>query len=274
MTDGVPRIRKLCRELGIRNTFFVNMGRSTNLREWMGRGFARSRQKWSDKESINLIQKAGWSRFLLESVLGRPVGLSFVPELRQLLDEGHELGLHGGMDHVLWSRRFIELPSEELERDVRRSYEHFTRNFGRPQGFTSPGFQSDERVLALLESLGFKYNGDGIGGVPSRVTSRGLEFKQWTIPVTLTGSGTIPFLEWHRARRSPEADIVAALDRHLEANRIVIVYGHPCFEGVHVDLLQRVFQRVLRHGFRFVTHSDILEVLETSPAHTTSELCI
>ena len=27
-TDGLPRIRKVCRDFGVPNTFFVNMGRS------------------------------------------------------------------------------------------------------------------------------------------------------------------------------------------------------------------------------------------------------
>ena len=43
---------------------------------------------------------------LLETALSRPVGLSFVPLLQAIQAEGHELGLHGGMDHVVWSRRF------------------------------------------------------------------------------------------------------------------------------------------------------------------------
>ena len=35
---------------------------------------------------------------------------------------------------------------------------------GKPVGFSSPGFYSDERVMALLDRFGFLYNGDAIGG--------------------------------------------------------------------------------------------------------------
>jgi hypothetical protein len=38
ITDGLPRILRVCNELGVKNTFFVNMGRSTNLREWLSKG--------------------------------------------------------------------------------------------------------------------------------------------------------------------------------------------------------------------------------------------
>jgi len=106
ITDGLPRIRAVCRDFGVPNTFFVNLGRSTNLREWLGKGITRSKAKLADREAVHLIKKTGWPRFLVETALARPVGLRFIPEIQALQAEGHELGLHGGMDHVVWSRRF------------------------------------------------------------------------------------------------------------------------------------------------------------------------
>ena len=132
ITDGLPRIRAVCRDFGVPNTFFVNLGRSTNLREWIGKGVTRTKAKLADREAVHLIKKTGWPRFLVETALSRPVGLSFVPEIQQLQAEGHELGLHGGMDHVIWSRRFHELPDDVLTADVDESYRHFVRHFGRP----------------------------------------------------------------------------------------------------------------------------------------------
>ena len=84
VTDGLPRIRAVCRDFGVPNTFFVNMGRSTNLREWLGKGVARSKAKLADREAVHLIKKTGWPRFLLETALARPVGLSFVGALQAL----------------------------------------------------------------------------------------------------------------------------------------------------------------------------------------------
>ena len=74
-TDGLPRIRAVCRDFGVPNTFFVNMGRSTNLLEWIGTGMARSKAKLADREAVHLIKKTGWPRFLIETALARPVGL-------------------------------------------------------------------------------------------------------------------------------------------------------------------------------------------------------
>ena len=215
VTDGIPRIRAVCRDFGVPNTFFVNMGRSTNLREWLGKGMVRSKAKLADKDAVHLIQKTGWPRFLLETALARPVGLNFVPVLQELQHEGHELGLHGGMDHVIWSRRFHELPDAVLQADMDESYGHFVRNFGRPDGFTSPGFYSDARVMRMIGQMGFTYDGDAIGGEPRRATADGDTLRHWTIPVTLCGPGTVPFLEYHGARQTPERQMLEELDQHL-----------------------------------------------------------
>ncbi|HEX3276755.1 MAG TPA: hypothetical protein VHR43_18005 [Gemmatimonadales bacterium] len=266
VTDGLPRIRAACRDFGVPNTFFVNMGRSTNLREWLGKGVTRSKAKLADREAVHLIKKTGWPRFVLETVLARPVGLSFIPEIQELQAEGHELGLHGGMDHVIWSRRFRELPDDELTSDVEQSYAHFVRHFGKPVGFSSPGFYSDERVMALLDRLGFLYNGDGIGGEPQLATAGGRTLRHWTIPVTLSGPRTIPFLEYHGARGTPEAEVLRLLDQHLEAHDEVILYGHPCYEGVREGVLRQVFGRVVERGFRFVTMQTMAERLQAAHA--------
>jgi peptidoglycan/xylan/chitin deacetylase (PgdA/CDA1 family) len=257
MTDGMPRILEVCREFDVPNTFFINMGRSTNLREWLGKGVSKSRAKLKDREAVHLIQKTGWPRFTLETVLSRPVGLSFVEDLRAVQAAGHELGLHGGMDHVVWSRRFSELSNGELEADVSESRAHFIRHFGEPVGFSAPGFKTDDRLKSLLDGFGFTYSGDRIGGRPQRARAGERELRHWTIPVTLAGPRTIPFLEWHGARGTAENEIMAGLDEHLGANDLVVLYGHPCYEGVNRELLRKIFDRVLGAGFRFVTHAEI-----------------
>ncbi len=258
ITDGLPRIRALCRELGVRHSFFVNLGRSTNLREWL-RGLSRTREKLADADAIHLIAKIGLGRFALETLLARPVGARFLPELRALRDEGHELGLHGGMDHVVWSRRFPELSREWLRAELTRALALFRAELGAPAGFASPGFRSDERVLELLAELSFRYCGDAIGGEPrpARAGARALPLA--LVPVTLIGARTVPWLEWHAARRTPEDRVLAELDLHLAEREVVVLYGHPCYEGVRIGMLRRVLQRVQERGFRSVSHAELCE---------------
>ena len=263
VTDGIPRIREVCRDLGVPNTFFVNMGRSTNLREWLGKGLAGSKAKLSDMEAIHLVKKTGFARFVIETILSRPVGLSFVGPLQALQADGHELGLHGGMDHVVWSRRFPRAAGGR-PRGRRGGVARALRRALRPPvGFTSPGFRSDERVMRIVDRIGLAYDGDAIGGSPGKTDARGLPLRHWRIPVTLCGPRTVPFLEWHGARGTAEESVLGEVDRHLDANDLVVLYGHPCYEGVQADLLGRVFRRVLDRGFRFVTHAEIARLLDS-----------
>jgi hypothetical protein len=81
--------------------------------------------------------------------------------------------------------------------------------------------------------------------------------------VTLAGPRTIPFLEYHGARGTPEDQVLAELHRHLDARDHVILYGHPCYEGVRESVLRKVFGAVLERGFRFVTMQTIARRLQT-----------
>ena len=261
MTDGMPRVMDVCREFGVANTFFVNMGRSTNLREWLGKGMGGSRAKLNDMEAVNLIDKIGWPRFVTETLLSRPVGRSFIRELEQVIAQGHELGLHGGSDHVIWSRRFAELPEETLEADVGATLDDFITHFGKPVGFTCPGFKCDERTSRLVSRLGFRYDGDGIGGRPRHPVADGQALDHWTIPVTICGPRTVPYLEWHGALGTADDDVISDLRRRIDAEDWVVLYGHPCYEGVRDGLLRRVFGAVREAGFEFVTHAQMAERL-------------
>lgn len=267
ITDGVPEIIEVCRRLGVVNTFFVNMGRSTNLREWIGKGGLKgSKAKLGDMEAVHLIKKIGWPRFVTETLLSRPVGRSLPRQLETLAAAGHELGLHGGSDHVVWSRRFAELPYEVLQADVTTTYEEFRALFGRPSGFTSPGFKSDERVTRIVESLGFEYDGDEIDGVPYHPEIQGRPVRHWRIPVTICGPRTVPFLEWHGARGTPDQAVLDELDKVLDGQVQAVMYGHPCYEGVRWQLLERVFQHVLDRGYRFVSHAAWVNSLQRANA--------
>jgi hypothetical protein len=189
------------------------------------------------------------------------VGRSFIGRLEALVKSGQELGLHGGSDHVVWSRRFFELPESVIAQDVGEAYAEFCRLFGRPAGFTSPGFKSDERITRIVDGLGFSYDGDAIGGSPHRPTFSDHAARHWRIPVTICGPRTVPFLEWHGARATPQEQVIADLEARLDESDWVVLYGHPCYEGVNDILLRRVFEVVLRRNFEFVTHEQMAQTL-------------
>ena len=264
ITDGLPKIIEVCEELDVANTFFVNMGKSTNLREWIGKGFSGSRAKLTDTESVNLIEKIGWGRFVYETLRSRPVGFSCIPQLQELMAAGHELGLHGGSDHVVWSRKFSVMPVDIIRADVQDTLDEYKSHFGSPAGFSSPGFKSDNRVMELVDDFGFLYNGDAIGGSPVRTVVDGVELGHWTIPVTVCGPRTIPFIEWLSARGKTDDQILKEFEKQIEDQEFVVLYGHPCYEGLRTDLLRNIISRVQELGYRVVTHEEVARRLSES----------
>ena len=48
----------------------------------------------------------------------------------------------------------------------------------------------------------------------------------------------------------------------IASESLVVMYGHPCYEGVQIDLLRRVFELVIELGFSFHTHADVAMLLD------------
>ncbi len=105
--------------------------------------------KFGDRDAVHLIKKTGWLRFVIETVLSRPVGLSFIPSFRRYRPKGTSSGCMAGWITSSGAGAFTNCPDEVLEADVETSYDEYIRHFGKPTGFSSPRFYSDERVMAL-----------------------------------------------------------------------------------------------------------------------------
>ncbi|MGV6875246.1 polysaccharide deacetylase family protein [Pseudochelatococcus sp. B33] len=98
-----------------------------------------------------------------------------------LLDNGHEIGLHGYMHE-----RSHDLSLEEEAKLLDRAIEAYVRQVGvKPRGWRAPGFTFSDRSADLLVDTGFEYDSSLMGGeIPSVLaTERGslIEFPvDWT----------------------------------------------------------------------------------------------
>ena len=266
ITDGLPRIRAVCRDFGVPNTFFVNLGRSTNLREWLGKGVTRSKAKLADRDAVHLIKKTGWPRFLVETALSRPVGLSLVSDIHALQAEGHELGLHGGMDHVVWSRRFHELPDADLVADVEESYGHFVRHFGQAGRLLVARllFRRAGHAAARPARLPLQRRRDrGRAAARDRRGPHAQPLDHSRHPLR-AAHDSVPRVS-RRSRNAGGGGHAACWTSTSTDHDSVILYGHPCYEGVREGVLRKVFARVVEHGFRFVTMQTMAERLQAAP---------
>ena len=63
-----------------------------------------------------------------------------------------------------------------------------------------------------------------------------------------------------------ETEVMRLLGEHLDSRDLVILYGHPSYEGVRDAVLRKVFATVMERGFRFVTMQSLAERFQAAAA--------
>ena len=100
---GMPRLLDLAESFGARFTFFVNTGRAfsrgISLHKKVTRLLTATREP-----RVSAATKLGLADALTAMVFNPPVGASAPPILRVAALDGHEIGLHGGLNHATWER--------------------------------------------------------------------------------------------------------------------------------------------------------------------------
>jgi peptidoglycan/xylan/chitin deacetylase (PgdA/CDA1 family) len=79
---------------------------------------------------------------------------SFPQQIRKIVDQGHEIGLHG------YTHEFVSTLSEQQQRDVLcKSIQVLTDFVGKkPRGWTAPAWSTSKETVKLLEEYGIEYD--------------------------------------------------------------------------------------------------------------------
>lgn len=265
---GVPNLIDLARELDVRFTFFVNMGKSFNWRtilrsqkgtvpdlratqsEVIDSGLFPARMPHS---AIRTIRRLGLMRTVRTVILNPNIGLSHTKILSRLLDDGHELGLHGGMDHPTWQWELSSLSKVEINELLKPAYDYFVRLFGKPKGFASPGFRYNQHVLELIDDYGFEYATDMEGERPFRPEG----FRHLQLPVNVVGPERLPLLECLSKSELRGRDVIIKCEEEIYKRDLAVIYGHPSVEGTIAS--QELFNRIKDKGYGIVPMKDIIE---------------
>ncbi len=252
---GLFNLLKLARELNVRFTFFVNMGRTFDLKTALcgtrddsgdstGRGVRQTPVEHLGVEGI------------LKTILFNPnLGVEYARQIRRVLDEGHELALHGGMNHPRWQHGLSAMTTAEIRRTLDRALAVFREYFGRrPRGFASPGFNSDWRVERILSEFDFTYHADSRRGSPRMSDSSPIA----VVPCTLMGPAGVPIVEYLLSQQYNRSDLVRHVMSELGNKKYACLYGHPVCEGRHYVLLKDILQRAMEEGWLIRTHHEIV----------------
>ena len=249
--EGIPNLMRMADRTGVRFSFFVNMGYSFNwthnvthsISKWRHR--RKGERPLAARSSLPTTKKLGLRGVLKTMILNPRLGDRYRNVFDTLHHEGHELGLHGGMDHVIWQRSLHRLDDAQIEALFAPAYRRFEDRYGRPAGFASPGFVHDERILALVDRYGFRYASDMAGQEPFRAgTPAGEVFVHVQVPVNVAGQGNVPLVEQGLARGLTRAAILNECLDAIRARQFALLYGHPYVEGVHASLLEEVIREL------------------------------
>ena len=232
VSRGIPKLAELGDQLGVRFTFFVNMGRAFDPGITLLKGFQRLLHG-GRRGSISAARKLGWRAALRAAILNPRAGRSDPAALRAAAASGHEIGLHGGRNHARWERSAHTWSEARLRREVRLGL-RWLRESGvsAPVSFASPAWNSPAALRRVLPAEGFRFLADGYDAARSDVTdAAGL----WDVPTNITAEpGRAGYLETLRLRGWTTEQIVRDFRSQIAAqSRLAVVYDHPFFAGIH-----------------------------------------
>lgn len=247
LREGVPALRRLARDRGVRFTFFLTMGRAVDIR-WAVRRlwcpFAEQANRGRPADRLPIARKLGmWA--LLETIVFNANLGDKRKEVNLLVADGHELGLHGGANHGTWQHAIHQFDAEQLEAFVRPVLDEFRRCWGPPKGFAAPGFQWNEHVLDMLDREGFAYAGDMTGEHCFRPSnSRGELYRHWQVPVNVIGRNRVGFVEQKLAQGHDAKSVVEAAVAEIRKRAFAQMFEHPYVMGPHVEVLDKIIERI------------------------------
>ncbi len=251
LRQGVPNLLGVLKRYGIKGSFFCPMGWEGDFFSVFRHRFLRSNRGFQRNARIaEEIERPAtglgdWAQLLLALFFPR----RFVRHkdiLHAILDQGHELGVHGYV-HARW-----RVPTEmELRQEFLKMTQTYTKHFSiPPAGLAAPLFQQSNLLLSLCDEHDFKYASCLPGDTPFRPKINGKSCKHLQIPVTIDiddHQELLPFFYYHAMKGTPANVSLDQFKQRCEAIRQsghpVIMHIHPKDEGI---ALLEIFSQAMK----------------------------
>ena len=246
LTDGVRRLADIMAALGITATYFISMGPDNS-----GRALKRVFRPGFLRKQLNSGAAGAYGPLTMcyGILLPAPIIARKAPGLfNRLVNEGHEVGLHG-WDHVFWHDRLKNLSARCTEEQLDLACGLFREVTGfAPATFASPGWQITETALSAMVERGISHVSCTRGAFPFRPLVNGHALPILELPTNLPsmdeilGSGGV----------GPD-EAGAALAEKVIPGRLNVFTMHAEVEGRHMAPAFTDFCRRLQdRGVRFL----------------------
>lgn len=205
----LPATLELLTKYNIRASFFVTTGVDETYRNF------KHYTPWK-LLSGNAIRRFGLNMF---SGLLTKKEVQQSKELPKILDNGHELGLHG-YQHFDWMNNLDGKRREELAVMIGKGCELFEKAFGyHPECFAAPGFKTSSNFLEAIDDFGFRYSSDFMGEKTFYPAINGVKLKTLQIPMSLA-------IEEH------DDNVALKLLKEHISKGYAVFYFHPSYEPI------------------------------------------
>ncbi len=229
ISKGLPKLLDVLAKHNIKASFYLVMGGESNIFEiLMNRGNVPGASERRVKV-FSFFEKVRMALFPMDFVKHN------IKILRRIIDEGHELGVHG-WKHRRWTRNLERI---DIQKDVSTAVEKYVKLFGtKPKSFCSPAFRTNDSVITVLEKNGFEVISDYFGDLPSKVKGTNLV----NVPVTIKGQMNTPIIENLVVRGYSDNEIFDYLKNKIKTKKLSVMYVHGLFECIEkIDLLEKLF---------------------------------
>ena len=258
---GIPKLKWIGRKYQAPFSFYVNMGKSFNFGVNV-RSMLRRHGTLPPAAKLGLLKKLTLKGLFKTVFWNPPLGKTFLEPLEELQKEGHELGLHGGMDHSLWQHGIHDMDYKQIADTFEPAYNEFNKYFGVPKGFASPGFQFNDQVCQILDVFKFQYSTDMSGDMPFPTVSNGRKYGFWQVPVNVIGQAHTPVIEELLAKQKRPDDISKKVIDEIRRHEFALIYGHPYVEGYHINILDSILA-ALQGEYEITTVNEYLNKWRT-----------
>lgn len=233
-------------------------------------GFGKNVERLKDKNYIERLRRLNFFRmvhgfgplYLVNNLLGRRtlVGTDNPERMRQISNEGHEIGIHG-WDHFWWAENVWTANTETLLDDTLYAFEAFMHSIEIPPIATAaPNWRTSIDYLKQIDLIGFNYIADVRGSFPFLPAHGDWEGKTIHIPFNLPCLHEIA----NSLSTNSEEEIAKEWFSNLHPDYNVWCI-HDYYEGIlRKSLFKRIVNQLLREGFKIVPLGSLIREVNHS----------